>query len=93
MVYYRNDLLTKDGLKPPATWDDYLTIAKKYNGQDLNGDGQPDYGSCIAKKKGATELLVDHLDRGRPHPEPGHQPGRVLRHHQHEPALRSRTTR
>ena len=29
------------------------TIAEKYNGQDLNGDGQPDYGSCIAKKKGA----------------------------------------
>jgi multiple sugar transport system substrate-binding protein len=53
MVYYRSDLLTKDGLKPPATWDDYMTIAKKYQGQDLNGDGQPDYGSCIAKKKGA----------------------------------------
>ena len=53
MVYYRSDLLTKDGLKPPATWDDYLSIAQKYNGQDLNGDGQPDYGSCIAKKKGA----------------------------------------
>ena len=53
MVYYRTDLLAKDGLKPPATWDDYLTIAQKYNGQDLNGDGQPDYGSCIAKKKGA----------------------------------------
>ena len=30
-----------------------MTIAKKYQGQDLNGDGQPDYGSCIAKKKGA----------------------------------------
>jgi multiple sugar transport system substrate-binding protein len=53
MVYYRSDILTKDGLKPPATWDDYLTIAAKYQGQDLNGDGQPDYGSCIAKKKGA----------------------------------------
>ena len=53
MVYYRKDLLDKDGLKPPATWDDYITIAQKYNGQDLNGDGQPDYGSCIAKKKGA----------------------------------------
>jgi multiple sugar transport system substrate-binding protein len=53
MVYYRSDLLTKDGLKPPETWDDYLTIAQKYNGQDLNGDGQPDYGSCIAAKKGA----------------------------------------
>ncbi len=53
MVYYRTDILEKDGVKPPATWDDYLTIAAKYNGQDLNGDGQPDYGSCIAKKKGA----------------------------------------
>jgi multiple sugar transport system substrate-binding protein len=53
MVYYRDDLLKKDGLKPPATWDDYMTIAKKYNGQDLNGDNEPDYGSCIAKKKGA----------------------------------------
>jgi multiple sugar transport system substrate-binding protein len=53
MVYYRTDLLAKDGLKPPATWDDYLAIAAKYQGQDLNGDGQPDYGSCIAKKKGA----------------------------------------
>ena len=43
----------KDGLKAPTTWDDYLTIAQKYQGQDLNGDGEPDYGSCIAKKKGA----------------------------------------
>jgi len=49
MVYYRSDLLEKDGLKPPETWDDYLTIAAKYNGQDLNGDGKPDYGSCLFK--------------------------------------------
>ena len=48
MVYYRSDLI-KD---PPKTWDDYLALAKQYNGQDLNGDGTPDYGSCIAKKKG-----------------------------------------
>ena len=53
MVYYRKDLLAKDNLKPPATWDDYIAIAKKYQGQDLNADGQPDYGSCIAQKKGA----------------------------------------
>ncbi len=52
MVYYRSDLLEKDGLAPPKTWDDYLTIAAKYQGQDLNGDGDPDYGSCIAKKAG-----------------------------------------
>ena len=30
-----------------------MTIAQKYHGQDLNEDGEPDYGSCIAKKKGA----------------------------------------
>ena len=53
MVYYRSDILEKDGVAPPKTWDDYLTVAAKYNGQDLNGDGEPDYGSCIAKKKGA----------------------------------------
>lgn len=53
MLYYRSDILAKDGLKPPETWDDYLTIAAKYNGKDLNGDGQPDYGSCLFKKKAA----------------------------------------
>jgi multiple sugar transport system substrate-binding protein len=51
MVYYRKDLLDKDGLKPPATWDEYIAIATKYQGQDLNGDGQKDYGSCIAKAR------------------------------------------
>src|SRR5437867_3894450 len=53
MVYYRTDILDKDGVKPPATWDDYLAVAKRYNGKDLNGDGKPDYGSCISKKRGA----------------------------------------
>jgi multiple sugar transport system substrate-binding protein len=53
MVYYRSDLLEKDNVKPPATWDDYLAVAKKYQGQDLNGDGTPDYGSCISKKRNA----------------------------------------
>jgi multiple sugar transport system substrate-binding protein len=53
MVYYRTDLLQKDGLNPPETWDDYLAIAQHFNGKDLNGDGKPDYGSCISKKRGA----------------------------------------
>ena len=53
MVYYRTDILQKDGLKPPATWDDYLAIAKAEQGKDLNGDGQPDYGSCISMKRNA----------------------------------------
>jgi multiple sugar transport system substrate-binding protein len=53
LVYYRTDVLEKLGKKPPQTWDDYLDIAKAANGQDLNGDGKPDYGSCIGKKRSA----------------------------------------
>jgi multiple sugar transport system substrate-binding protein len=64
MVYYRTDLLQKDGLQPPATWDDYLAIAKKYSGQDLNGDGTPDYGSCISKKRGAQAYWFIHAVAG-----------------------------
>jgi multiple sugar transport system substrate-binding protein len=51
MVYYRTDLLEEAGLEPPKTWDDYLEIAKTFHGQDLNGDGDPDYGSCISKAR------------------------------------------
>ncbi|GAX39654.1 putative bacterial extracellular solute-binding protein [Tolypothrix sp. NIES-4075] len=49
MVYYRSDLLKNAGLTPPTTWDDYLAIAKQFHGKDLNNDGKPDYGSCMAK--------------------------------------------
>ena len=53
-VYYRTDILGADGVAPPKTWDEYLTVAKKYQGKDLNGDGTPDYGSCIEKAKGGV---------------------------------------
>jgi multiple sugar transport system substrate-binding protein len=53
MVYYRTDILKQLGKEPPKTWGDYLDIAKAANGKDWNGDGKPDYGSCISKKRGA----------------------------------------
>src|SRR6267378_2365797 len=40
MVYYRTDLLQKEGLQPPQTWDDYISIAQHFQGKDLNGDGK-----------------------------------------------------
>src|SRR5262249_47073554 len=58
MVYYRSDLLEKAGMAPPKTWDDYIAIAKAFNGKDLNGDGKPDYGSCIAKKRNAQSYWM-----------------------------------
>jgi len=58
MAYYRKDLLQRDGLKPPATWQDYIDIAKRYQGKDLNGDGKPDFGSCVAMKRSAQSYWM-----------------------------------
>ena len=58
MAYYRSDLLKKAGMKPPETWDDYINIAKHFHGQDLNGDGKGDYGSCIPKKRNAQSFWM-----------------------------------
>ncbi|HKW59941.1 MAG TPA: extracellular solute-binding protein [Candidatus Dormibacteraeota bacterium] len=58
MVYYRTDLLQKDGLQPPQTWDDYISIAQHFQGKDLNGDGKPDYGSCLAMKRSAQSYWM-----------------------------------
>jgi multiple sugar transport system substrate-binding protein len=58
MVYYRTDLLEAEGLKPPETWEDYLAIAQKFHGKDLNGDGVPDFGSGIAKRRGAQSYWM-----------------------------------
>ena len=58
MVYYRKDILEKAGLQPPKTWDDYLALAKAIHGQDMNGDGVADYGSCIFKKRNAQSYFA-----------------------------------
>jgi multiple sugar transport system substrate-binding protein len=58
MVYYRKDIFQKDGVQPPQTWDDYIAIAQKYQGKDLNGDKKPDYGSCIAMKRSAQSYWM-----------------------------------
>ena len=58
MVYSRKDVLDKNKLEPPKTWEDYIAIAKAINGQDMNGDGTPDYGSCIFKKRNAQSYFA-----------------------------------
>jgi multiple sugar transport system substrate-binding protein len=58
MVYYRKDVLEKAGLQPPKTWEDYLAVAKAIHGQDMNGDGVADYGSCIFKKRNAQSYFA-----------------------------------
>ncbi len=58
MVYYRRDLFEEAGLSAPATWDDYVAAAKALHGKDMDGDGQADYGSCIAKKRNAQSYWM-----------------------------------
>jgi ABC-type glycerol-3-phosphate transport system substrate-binding protein len=62
MVYYRSDLLKDAGMAAPRTWDDYIAIAKAFHGKDLDGDGKPDYGSCITS--GRCALTIDWGDIG-----------------------------
>ena len=88
MVYYRTDLLAKDGLKPPATWDDYLTIASQVPRPGPQRRRPARLRLVHRQEEGRPELLVDHLAGGRPAPGQGHQRGRVLRHDRHEPAVR-----
>lgn len=56
MVYYRTDLFEDAGMEPPKTWEDYLEAASMFNGTDLNGDGEADYGSCIPKVRGGQSF-------------------------------------
>jgi multiple sugar transport system substrate-binding protein len=58
MVYFRKDVLEKAGLQPPKTWEEYIDVASKIHGQDMNGDGQADYGSCIFKKRNAQSYFA-----------------------------------
>lgn len=56
MVYYRTDLFADAGMTPPRTWEEYIDAAAKFNGTDLNGDGETDYGSCIPKVRGGQSF-------------------------------------
>ena len=58
MVYYRKDVLEKAGQQTPKTWEDYIAVAKAIHGQDMNGDGVADYGSCIFKKRNAQSYFA-----------------------------------
>ena len=58
MLYYRTDVLEENGLEPPRTWPEYLEVAAAIHGQDMNGDGEADYGSCIFKKRNAQSYFA-----------------------------------
>lgn len=59
-VYYRMDVLEAAGFDPPQTWEEYLEIAEAVHGQDMNGDGEADYGSCIGQTRNGQAYWFVH---------------------------------
>lgn len=58
MMYYRTDVFEENGLEPPRTWEKYLEAGAAIHGQDMNGDGEPDYGSCTFMKRNAQSYFA-----------------------------------
>ena len=58
MLYYRRDVLEQLGKEPPRTWAEYMDVAAAAHGTDMNGDGEPDFGSCIFKKRNAQSYFA-----------------------------------
>ena len=60
LMYYRKDVLEDAGLEAPRTLDEYLAVAEAVHGTDMNGDGDPDYGSCISKVRNGQAYWFAH---------------------------------
>ncbi|QMU59956.1 MAG: extracellular solute-binding protein [Boseongicola sp.] len=58
MMYYRTDVFEENGLEPPRTWEEYLEVGAAIHGKDMNGDGEPDYGSCTFMKRNAQSYFA-----------------------------------
>ena len=49
-LYYRADVFTMYGMAVPRTLEEYVRASQALNGTDMNGDGEPDYGSCMEQE-------------------------------------------
>ena len=65
MVYYRKDVLEKAGLQPPKTWEEYLDVASKIHGQDMNGDGRGGL-RLLHLQEAQCPVLLRHPDFAAP---------------------------
>lgn len=50
-MMYNSRILGEHNLRPPETWHEWIEVAKKLHGKDLNGDGEPDVGACVVTLK------------------------------------------
>ncbi|GIL94168.1 hypothetical protein Vretimale_332, partial [Volvox reticuliferus] len=50
LLYYRRDFFTEHNIPVPATWEEVVDIAEKYNGTDLDGTGSGAWGFCMSRQ-------------------------------------------
>ena len=58
IVTAARDDLVRDAGAPLDTWEEWVSFAESQHGLDLNGDGTPDYGACLAKGEGWVHFSV-----------------------------------
>ena len=46
LMVYRTDVFEKHGKEPARTWDEFLELAKYFNGKDWDGDGAAEFGAA-----------------------------------------------
>ncbi|GLI64166.1 hypothetical protein VaNZ11_007352 [Volvox africanus] len=50
LLYYRRDFFKAQNISVPATWEEVVDIAEKYNGTDLDGTGTGAWGFCMSRQ-------------------------------------------
>eukprot|EP00210_Caulerpa_lentillifera_P004386 g4184.t1 len=62
LLYYRKDIFDSNNITRPETWEEVLSIAEKFNGTDLDGDGfDDDYGTCLSNTTGAVAMWIKSI--------------------------------
>ena len=46
LMVYRTDVFEQHGKEPAKTWDEFLELAKYFNGKDWDGDGEAEFGAA-----------------------------------------------
>ncbi|GLC57573.1 hypothetical protein PLESTB_001241900 [Pleodorina starrii] len=50
LLYYRRDFFNAQNIPVPATWEEVVDIAERYNGTDLDGTGRGAWGFCMSRQ-------------------------------------------
>eukprot|EP00198_Chlamydomonas_reinhardtii_P012431 XP_001701768.1 predicted protein [Chlamydomonas reinhardtii] len=67
LFYYRRDIFAQHNISVPATWEEVLEVAERWNGTDVDGSGRGKWGFCMPRQPGCYNgytfqaIQVPHL--------------------------------